>query len=246
MTIFSLLLIFVYNAGMNVDERKIHILWLIVKTYIESGAVTWSKSLVKDKKVEVSSATVRNDMKSLEDMWLIYQPYNSAGRLPTTHGLRMYVDYLMQVMNQNYLVEETEEQEAAEIEVDVLHEMVMSLGGSTDEIAFVYFPKLQVLRFWGLSGFLQKHSSELGENVFPIIDSIENRNTFARMLDNLDVPLGNIRVFIGEENILPELSHCSLMIKKIVTGWQVWMLWLLASRRTDYAFNVSALRGVFQ
>ena len=57
----------------------------------------------------------------------------------------MYVDYLMQVMNQNYLVEETEEQEAAEIEVDVLHEMVMSLGGSTGEIAFVYFPKLQVL-----------------------------------------------------------------------------------------------------
>ena len=64
------------------------------------------------------------------------------------------------------------------------------------------------------------------------------------MLENLDVPLGKISVFIGEENILPELAQCSLMVKKIVTGGHAGMLGILGSRRTDYAFNVSALRGV--
>lgn len=53
--------------------------------------------------MDVSSATVRNDMKQLEEMGLIFQPYNSAGRLPTTRGIRMYVDYLMEVASQRYL-----------------------------------------------------------------------------------------------------------------------------------------------
>lgn len=42
-----------------------------------------SKNLLKKYDLQVSSATVRNDMAALEDMGLIFQPYNSAGRLPT-------------------------------------------------------------------------------------------------------------------------------------------------------------------
>lgn len=51
----------------------------------------------------ISAATVRNDMKQLEEMGLIYQPYNSAGRLPTTRGIRMYVDYLIDRAPQKYI-----------------------------------------------------------------------------------------------------------------------------------------------
>jgi heat-inducible transcriptional repressor len=68
----------------SIDARKIQILGLIVREYIRSGEVTGSKSLVRDEGMEISPATIRNDMKQLEEMGLVYQPYNSAGRLPTT------------------------------------------------------------------------------------------------------------------------------------------------------------------
>ena len=69
----------------NIDARKIQILGLIVQEYIQTGSVTGSKSLVRNQtEITVSPATVRNDMNALEKMGLIYQPYNSAGRLPTT------------------------------------------------------------------------------------------------------------------------------------------------------------------
>jgi heat-inducible transcriptional repressor len=68
----------------KIDARKVQILKLIVEEYLKSGEVTGSKSLLKKYDLGVSSATVRGDMSSLEKMGLIFQPYNSAGRLPTT------------------------------------------------------------------------------------------------------------------------------------------------------------------
>lgn len=80
----------------KVDNRKIQVLKYIVETYLDTGEVLGSKSLLQQYDMGVSSATIRNDMASLEKMGLIFQPYNSAGRLPTERGIRMFVDYLME------------------------------------------------------------------------------------------------------------------------------------------------------
>jgi heat-inducible transcriptional repressor len=82
----------------KIQDRKVQVLKYIIEEYIKTGEVMGSKSLLKQHDLGVSSATVRNDMASLEDMGLIFQPYNSAGRLPTTRGLRVFVDYLMETM----------------------------------------------------------------------------------------------------------------------------------------------------
>lgn len=62
----------------KIDTRKVQILKLIVEEYIETGEITGSKSLLKKYDLQVSSATIRNDMAALEKMGLIFQPYNSA------------------------------------------------------------------------------------------------------------------------------------------------------------------------
>jgi heat-inducible transcriptional repressor len=82
----------------KIQDRKVQVLKYIIEEYIKTGEVMGSKSLLKQHALGVSSATVRNDMAALEDMGLIFQPYNSAGRLPTTRGLRVFVDYLMETM----------------------------------------------------------------------------------------------------------------------------------------------------
>lgn len=68
----------------TLTPRNIEILKIIVDEYLETGTVLGSKLLLKKYDLGVSSATVRNDMAHLEKLELVYQPYNSAGRLPTT------------------------------------------------------------------------------------------------------------------------------------------------------------------
>ena len=76
-------------------ERNIKILKIIVEEYLETWEVIWSKLLLKKYNLWVSPATVRNDMAKLEELELVYQPYTSAGRLPTTKWIRAFVDFLM-------------------------------------------------------------------------------------------------------------------------------------------------------
>ena len=82
---------------MEPAARKQKILAAIVESYIESGEPVGSKSLISEAGLNVSSATVRNDMAELTSLGYIVQPHTSAGRVPTAHGYRYYVDNIMQV-----------------------------------------------------------------------------------------------------------------------------------------------------
>jgi heat-inducible transcriptional repressor len=226
----------------SIDARKIQILWLIVREYIKSGYATGSKSLVRDEGMEISPATIRNDMKQLEEMWLVYQPYNSAGRLPTTRGIRMYVDYLIEVAPQHYLGTPLLAQEdSLEFHDDRLYDLVSALSQATHDLAFCSSPDSGIYCIAGISHFLRKHSETLGEQIFSILDTVENRTLFTRTITNLAQP-GRITVCIGEENILPELESCALMVADITLAGHRCHLGLLGSKRTDYGFNLSVLR----
>ena len=80
---------------MELDERKKRILATVVESYIESAEPVGSKQIAEEYEHEYSSATIRNEMKLLEDYGLLEQPHVSAGRVPSTKGYRYYVDNLM-------------------------------------------------------------------------------------------------------------------------------------------------------
>jgi heat-inducible transcriptional repressor len=72
--------------------RQAAILSATVREYIRSGEPVGSKHLVGRFKLDVSSATVRNDMSLLEELGYLAQPHTSAGRIPTDMGYRWFVD----------------------------------------------------------------------------------------------------------------------------------------------------------
>lgn len=80
---------------MNLDDRKKKILQAIIKTYLETGEPVGSRTISKYTDLNLSSATIRNEMSDLEDMGFIIQPHTSAGRIPSDKGYRFYVDQLM-------------------------------------------------------------------------------------------------------------------------------------------------------
>lgn len=79
----------------ELDERKMKILQAIIKTYLETGEPVGSRTISKYTDLNLSSATIRNEMADLEDLGYIMQPHTSAGRIPSDKGYRLYVDMLM-------------------------------------------------------------------------------------------------------------------------------------------------------
>ena len=81
----------------DLDARSREIFRQIVETYLATGEPVGSRNLSRALPMTLSPASVRNVMSDLERLGLIFAPHTSAGRLPTTTGLRMFVDGLMEI-----------------------------------------------------------------------------------------------------------------------------------------------------
>ncbi len=77
-------------------DRRMQILFSIINSYILEGEPVGSKSLADDYSFDVSPATIRNDMSSLEKKGLLKKAHTSSGRLPSDKGYRFFVDHLLE------------------------------------------------------------------------------------------------------------------------------------------------------
>lgn len=81
---------------MELTERKRKILQAIIRNYLETGEPVGSRTISKYTDLNLSSATIRNEMADLEELGYILQPHTSAGRIPSDAGYRLYVDAMME------------------------------------------------------------------------------------------------------------------------------------------------------
>lgn len=81
---------------MQLDDRKKKILQAIIRNYLETGEPVGSRTISKYTDLNLSSATIRNEMADLEELGYIIQPHTSAGRIPSDKGYRFYVDAMME------------------------------------------------------------------------------------------------------------------------------------------------------
>lgn len=77
-----------------IEDRRSEVLRALVEEHIRTGEPVSSRAVVEHSQLSVSSATVRNDLSSLETDGLVMQPHTSAGRIPTAAGYRYYVDHI--------------------------------------------------------------------------------------------------------------------------------------------------------
>src|SRR3954471_18176979 len=83
------------HADSKISDRQRAILSIIVEQYVSTAHPVASEQIVNNYNLNVSSATVRNEMADLERAGLIVQPHTSAGRVPTDRGYRYFVTNLM-------------------------------------------------------------------------------------------------------------------------------------------------------
>ena len=124
----------------ELDDRKKTILQTIIKTYLETGEPVGSRTISKYTDLNLSSATIRNEMADLEDLGYIIQPHTSAGRIPSDKGYRWYVDMLMEEKEQE--VTEMREQmlQKADKMDQILKQAAKVLASSTNYATMVSAP----------------------------------------------------------------------------------------------------------
>ena len=126
------------------DERKLAVLRAIVQDYVSTMEPVGSKALVDRHNLDVSPATIRNDMAVLEEQGFIAQPHTSAGRIPTDKGYRLFVDRLSGVKPLSAAERraiETFLAGAYDLD-DVVMRTVRLLAQLTRQVAVVQYPSL--------------------------------------------------------------------------------------------------------
>ena len=124
----------------QLTDRKKRILKAIIRTYMETGEPVGSRTISKDKDLNVSSATIRNEMSDLTEMGYIVQPHTSAGRIPSDKGYRLYVDELMREKEdeieelRNLMIEKTDKMEK------VLKKVARVLASNTNYATMISAP----------------------------------------------------------------------------------------------------------
>lgn len=127
----------------HLDERKTKILKAIIRTYLETGEPVGSRTISKYTDLNLSSATIRNEMSDLEELGYIVQPHTSAGRIPSDKGYRFYVDNLMEEKDRevsemkDFVIERTEKME------QVLKQVVKMLATNTNYATMITAPQYQ-------------------------------------------------------------------------------------------------------
>lgn len=124
----------------ELSERKTKILNAIIQNYLETGEPVGSRTISKYSDLNLSSATIRNEMADLEELGFIVQPHTSAGRIPSDKGYRFYVDHLMEDKDREvnemkqFVIEHTEKMEL------VLQQVAKVLAANTNYATMVSAP----------------------------------------------------------------------------------------------------------
>lgn len=194
---------------MELDERKTKILKAIIRNYLETGEPVGSRTISKYTDLNLSSATIRNEMADLEEMGYILQPHTSAGRIPSDQGYRFYVDQLMEEKDQEvtqmkeFMIEHTEKVE------NVLKQVAKVLATNTNYAAMISAPNYQQSRI----KFIQLSQVD-DEQILAVI--VREGNIVKNKIIPVREPIGNERLF--KLNILLNTNLNGLSIDQINLG----------------------------
>jgi len=218
------------------NKRTNDLFELIVREYIKQAEPVGSEYLRQKYQLDLSPATIRNEMAVLETAGFLCQPHTSAGRAPTEAGYRYYVEHCLiecdvRVALENVLrsIKHLEAEEAR------LKEVARELARDLQESVFVGFAPRDTY-YTGLSHLF-------GQPEFERVDLVRH---LSGMVDNLDQIVGQlfednqegVQVYIGSEN--PFGQACSSVVLKI----DAQVLGVLGPVRMDYDRAVAIMKGI--
>jgi len=229
-------------------DRRDSILQAIVQSFIQTANPVGSRFLQESFQFSCSPATIRNDMGQLEEEGYLSSPHTSSGRIPTQKGFRFFVaqgrddfakirpsvqqDFTKKL---HHYLEQKKHDERAFDAVSVLTEL-------TPNVAFASVPSTDRMFFLGFSNVLQQpeflESPQMASGVFRVLE-----HDFETVLRGLNIQK-EAQIFIGNENVLPEIQSCSLIVSRFSLKKSEGFVGILGPMRMEYGKNIAAVEVV--
>ncbi|MBI4779067.1 hypothetical protein HY797_01275 [Candidatus Falkowbacteria bacterium] len=218
------------------DERKALILKTIVKEHIKTGVPVGSEVLVDKYNLDISSATVRNEMAELETAGFIAQPHTSAGRIPTEKAYNLYIENLaekklgaLEIKNFSKLLEGKDELN--------FKQAAKELAKVSGNAVFWAFHRHN-LYYTGISNLLSQPEFSETKLIYDI----------SQIIDRVDEIINNIynkleagpQIFIGVDN--PFGDFCGTVLTKYKLKGNIGLLGILGPMRMDYEKNLALIK----
>ncbi len=219
-------------------ERQLEILRAIVEEYVTTEEPVGSKAIAERHGLGVSPATIRNEMALLEDAGLITQPHTSAGRIPTNHGYRIFVDKIAQIKPlssgerraiENFMSGAAQPDEVARRAVRLLAQI-------THHVAIVQIPDQDRVVLSGTANLARSHY-ESASDLYPILEALEEQVVLLKLLADAGT---SINVKIGAEQTTANLQSTSVVSMSAGAG----AIGILGPTRMDYSGSMGAVHAV--
>jgi len=235
----------------KLKDRQKDILRAIVEIFIKTATPVGSHALCERNDLQFSPATIRNEMRFLERDGFLKSPHTSSGREPTSCGFRFFVSDFLQgerqlekarpAFRQHFERERENYFQTKKVDEQVF-DAVSILSRLTENVAFATVPSRRSTFFLGISRMLKQPEftarPEIASQVFQVLE--EN---FFQLLESLQLK-NEVQIFIGRENILPEIQSCTLLVAKQKVLRNSVAIGVLGPVRMDFARNILALESV--
>jgi len=220
------------------DERKELILKTIIKEHIKTGVPVGSSILVDKYKLDVSPATVRNDMAELEEEGYIKQPYTSAGRIPTEKAYRFYINDLSEkkINEDEFLILE----KTFELKNETAFKQAAKLIAKISHNAVFWAFHRHNLYYTGISNLLSQPEfleNDLIYDISAIIDRMDE--IIEKNFDGMEV---GEQILLGSDN--PFSKYCSSIILKYQTKDNTGLVGILGPMRMNYEKNLALIKYI--
>lgn len=225
-----------------ISERKMFLLETIIKEYIETAVPVSSGALVSKYALDISSATVRNEMTDLEENGYIYQPHTSAGRIPTEKAYRLHLENIIDEKKETKSFKDSDKK-------------ILDKDFNHDEASYKKVAKL-ISELSGGTVFWAFHKNDLFytgiSNLFsqPEFKQVDAVCDISIIIDRLEEIIDEIfedleekeQVLIGSEN--PFGSFLSTVVLKYKHNNKSGVFGIIGPLRMDYARNLDIVKYI--
>ena len=229
---------------MMITERQENILNILIKEYINSAQPVSSKLLEKKHDFGVCPATIRTEMQKLTDAGFLYQPYTSAGRVPTDKGYRFFVNELLEKEINNLeedLIFDVDFRKEMEDSFKFVQSVTKFLATESSNLALGYLSAEEILMKEGWKEIFEEpefRESDCAARFTKMIDDFERNinNLFSGSLEDSE-----IQVYIGKENPASKIKDFSIIALNFASSNNQGIFAILGPKRMGYSKNISLL-----
>ncbi len=228
----------------TLSDRKQALLKGIIEEYTSSAKPVGSQWLVEKLGLDLSSATIRNEMKELEEHGLIDQPHTSAGRIPTEDGYRFYIEHFLQPKAELDSTSQQELQQLSQVLTDqgpegIVKNVMKGVATKSDEAILISLNRYSYY-YTGISNLFRKPEFQNMNEVLVFSHLIDQLDEVMAKLHNAE-PDDDITFFVGSDN--PVSQYCSALVTQYQIGPDLaGTVALLGPMRMDYQYNYNLLK----